>query len=90
MKSKMFDDTQSSFRALRAIFAERTTGIAFWVGSGLSSPAGLPTWPQLKNSLLSVAVSELASHDDERDRRALLSEIEREANHWVAFPVVSG
>ena len=47
-----FDKSQSSYVSLRSIIAERTNGVVFWVGSGLSAEAGLPTWDQLKAGLL--------------------------------------
>ncbi len=43
-----FDTTQSPYIALRDIIAERTNGVVFWAGSGLSAEAELPTWAELK------------------------------------------
>ena len=47
----MFNANQPSYESLRNIVAERTNGIIWWIGSGLSRPAGLPTWAALKAAL---------------------------------------
>ena len=47
-----FNAQQTSHQKLRSIIAEKTSKLVFWVGSGLSADANLPTWPQLKKHLV--------------------------------------
>ena len=35
-----------------SVIAEKTSKLVIWVGSGFSTAAGLPTWPQLKKGLV--------------------------------------
>ncbi|MCU7492876.1 MAG: protein kinase [Ignavibacteria bacterium] len=82
-----FDTKQKSFIAFRDIISERTSRVAAWVGSGLSTPAGLPTWPQLKNEL-QLELKNKINSIDEKDRKKLshsLRDIEKESNYWLAF-----
>ena len=86
-----FDTSQESYKELRNIIVERTGGIVFWTGSGLSAQAGLPTWVALKNELLK-ALREKIEHSDspksrERDQRTT-RQIEREQNNWRAFELL--
>ena len=83
-----FDTSQDSYIALRNIIAERTDGIVFWTGSGLSAEAGLPTWGGLKKALLATLHEQIERTDDsknkEQEKRAAI-QIEREQNSWRAF-----
>ena len=83
-----FDTSQESYEELRNIIVERTGGIVFWTGSGLSAQAGLPTWVGLKTELLKALREQIERSDDpesrEQDRRAEL-QIEKEQNNWRAF-----
>ena len=83
-----FDTSQESYKELRNIIVERTGGIVFWTGSGLSAQAGLPTWVGLKKELLNALREKIEHSDDSEsrgsDQRAAL-QIEREQNNWRAF-----
>ena len=86
-----FDNTQASYMSLRDIIAERTTGTVFWIGSGPSVDAGLPTWSQLRDNL--VQVLERKIHGLEcAERQPLAESLERAAsqqNHWRALQELS-
>lgn len=78
---------EPAFLALRDICAERTQRLVFWVGSGLSAPAGLPTWRRLRDCLQAVAVSK-AEHlesEDQTKQLARLHAVEGISDMWVAF-----
>ena len=83
-----FDTTQESYQELRSIIVERTDGIVFWTGSGLSVQAGLPTWAELKKELLKDLRDRIENNDDveskDKDLRALRS-IEQDQNNWRSF-----
>lgn len=82
-----FNTSQVSYMALRNIIAERTSGIVFWVGSGVSAEVGLPTWPEFKDALLN-ALRDKISQLDGPEIRALKNAEERirnEENNWRAF-----
>ena len=86
-----FDTSQSSYIALRNVIAERTQGIVFWVGSGLSAEAGLPTWSGLKEQLLKSLQEKIDKSDGSADcvevknLKKLASLISNEENNWRAF-----
>ena len=82
-----FNTQQSSHQQLRSIIVEKTSKVVFWVGSGLSADANLPTWKQLKKRLVRQ-LREKASEISDADSRPLKSaadHAEREANCWIAF-----
>ncbi len=54
-----FNPDQPAYRRLRTISAERRKPIAVWTGAGLSTPAGLPTWKQLRSALVDAALHEV-------------------------------
>ena len=87
-----FDRLQPSYIDFRAVAAERTTPIIAWTGSGLSAPAGLPTWPTLRNKLIATAESKAASFEEsEHDRQRLSTLIERAmttSDNWLAFDIL--
>ena len=82
-----FDTSQISYVSLRDIVAERTDGIVFWTGSGLSSEAGLPTWTELKCTLLAALYEQIDQLDDvgTKERRRAADLIRDEQNNWRAF-----
>lgn len=55
-----FDPNQSTYTRLRQSYAERRKPLTFWIGAGLSQPAGLPNWGELRQSLASEALEALA------------------------------
>ena len=82
-----FDTSQHSYVALRNIVAERTNGIVFWVGSGLSSQIGLPSWDALKQHLIRVLLDKIRSIEssEAENLNRSLDFITRETNNWRAF-----
>ena len=82
-----FNSNQHSHRQLRSVIAEKTSKLVIWVGSGLSTAAGLPTWPQLKKGLvrqLRAKASDISSEDSDVLYSAA-TYAENERNHWRAF-----
>ena len=82
-----FDTNQMAYVALRSIIAERTNGVVFWVGSGVSAESGLPTWPEFKEALLKALEDKISNlHGPEiRDLRNAEIRIRGEVNNWRAF-----
>lgn len=60
-----FDSEQPAHQDLRNIVAERTTGIVFWVGAGLSKAAGLPLWGELREDLCMRLAKKIATQPSE-------------------------
>ncbi len=86
-----FDTTQTAYRDLREVVAQRTDPIIAWVGAGLSASAGLPSWAQLKQSLLDELRQLANRHRDTTERHALLyahglANVEK--NYWEAFSIL--
>jgi serine/threonine protein kinase len=83
----MFDKDQDAYRALRAIVSERTQAIVAWVGSGLSVPAGLPTWPALRRALERAAALKIGTFavPDRPKLEARLKQAKDATNPWLAF-----
>ncbi len=85
----MFDGNQESFVALAKVFAEKTRQIVFWVGAGLSKPAQLPDWDDLRRRMLGQAEQLLNqidySEDDHRHKKALIDVAKTERNFWKSF-----
>ena len=82
-----FDTSQTSYVALRNIVAERTNGVVFWIGSGPSTEAGLPTWAEFKEELLK-ALAEKIDNLDDQDSESLkksVNLIKGQQNNWRAF-----
>ena len=85
-----FDKSQSSYEALRSIIAERTNGVVFWIGSGPSIDAGLPSWTSLKEILLESLeekAQQLNSTEVDGLGRAV-ELIKNEKNNWCAFELL--
>ena len=85
-----FNAQQNSHQVLRSIIAEKTSKLVFWVGSGLSAGAKLPTWPQLKNHLVSQ-LREKACNISDADSQSLklaAGRAEKEENCWIAFHIL--
>ncbi len=84
----MFNTDQKNYRTLRSIVKERTNPIVAWTGAGLSKPAGLPSWQELKD-LLCTALQEKARYvPDPNDRKQIeieLRDIRIASDLWVAF-----
>ena len=72
---------------LRDIVAERTSPIVAWVGSGLSSPAGIPVWATLKQDLTDALRRKCDSYTSAQKSAGLarVAAIEKQSNPWIAF-----
>ena len=86
----MFNQDQPSYGRLRSIVAERTSPLIAWVGSGLSKPAGLPLWRELKDRLCQALLRKALTLDAEGGgiimaKHTLAS---KESNYWVAFDIL--
>lgn len=64
-----FATTQDAYRDFRAIVAERSNPVVAWVGAGLSRPAGVSGWSDLRDELVSAAkrIAPLLDLPEERD-----------------------
>ena len=82
-----FDTSQTSYLALRNIVAERTNGVVFWIGSGPSAEAGVPTWADFKEGLLEALVEKIDNLDNSHAKslKKSVEFIEGQKNHWLAF-----
>ena len=85
-----FNAQQNSHQVLRSIIAEKTSKLVFWVGSGLSAGAKLPTWPQLKNHLVSQLREKAYNILDAGSQSLKLAadRAEKEENCWIAFHIL--
>ncbi len=87
----MFIEEQPGFVRLRSIVAERTSQLVLWIGSGLSIPAGLPTWSGLRDSLCNALLrkGELSETELERKKakEAYLNASTQE-NYWLSFDII--
>jgi len=85
-----FDTNQSAYHDLRNIVAEHTNRLILWVGAGLSRPAGLPSWAELRKGLEEELRRKSNTLDDEGQSRLLekLSIAQREKDPWVAIQIL--
>ncbi|MEM1212750.1 MAG: SIR2 family protein [Planctomycetota bacterium] len=79
-----FDDNQPAYISLSKIIAEKTSPILFWVGAGLSTPAGLPNWNQLANQLQESARRKAPTLAPQEKTKllAILNVAELESDLW--------
>ena len=85
-----FNLDQNAYLSLRNIISERTSSIVAWVGSGLSAPLGIPTWPLLKRGLIQ-ALNDKSQSLGPNDRAALqrhVAAILGQRNLWIAFEML--
>jgi len=70
--------------------AERTTKLVAWVGAGLSVPAGLPTWIELRSILLAACTQKAATLNADGQARisSKLAAAQTTADLWVAFAIL--
>jgi serine/threonine protein kinase len=84
-----FDKTQPAYQAFRSQYAERTRSIVVWIGSGLSVPAGLPSWPALRDTLVGRLERKLATIHPPDDKNAqLLQRARSNGDLWSAFQIL--
>lgn len=84
----MFDTNQTNYKRLRSILKERTNPVVGWIGAGLSVPAGLPSWKDLKETLCSALDEKIGQIEPSTDKDKLaysLKYIRSENNLWLAF-----
>jgi hypothetical protein len=85
-----FDPSQGNHQALRAIVSERTRPLLACVGAGMSVPAGLPTWGELRARLADALDDKAASMSGPAVKKlhgaAALARYE--GNLWKAFDVL--
>ena len=83
----MFNTNQSSFKRLGQIVATNTSPLVAWVGAGLSAPAGLPSWPKLREKLTEAFNEKIKERDhaDHQSLTAKLQMIRSQKDFWVAF-----
>lgn len=82
-----FDPTQDTYLEFREKIRKDPSGVVAIVGAGLSFPAGLPLWSELKTALLHdlrKAVPNLP-HGEQAGRTAQLDRIESSARYWQDF-----
>lgn len=79
-----------SFSIFRKSYAERKAPLVILLGSGLSAPAGIPTWPKLKSSLLSDVDKHIASLGTMAEKllSAKVNSAKKEPNYWVCFKLI--
>ena len=85
-----FNKSQKSYVALRSIIAERTNGVVFWIGSGPSVEAGLPSWTGLREKLLESLeekIQQLDSNEGKSLKRSVKL-LRGEQNNWRAFELL--
>ena len=85
-----FNTVQNAFTSLRGVIGERTSGVVFWTGSGLSAEAGLPTWMGLRAALmeaLNERMEQLEPPEGAKLRRAAAA-IQDEPSNWQAFQLL--
>lgn len=85
-----FDTRQDSYVRFRAVVAERTSPVIAWVGSGLSAPAGLPGWIDLRERLTAVAERKIEQLDPPSAARAKnkLAAAASDRTNWLAFELL--
>jgi len=87
----MFNVKQDSYKSLRSIISERTNRIVAWVGSGLSRPADLPSWSELRDRLCDVLegkAREFGTDSEGKQTLAVAKVARQEKNLWVAFTIL--
>src|SRR4051812_29797015 len=83
----MINLSQFSYSQLRDTYAQRTQQVVAWVGSGLSTSAGFPSWEQLRSLLHRTGVSKSTSLPpfEGTELAQALARIEAISDNWVAF-----
>ena len=84
----MFDVNQESYLSFRDIISERTKRVVVWAGAGLSKPANLPSWPELRDGLCDSLKKKAAKVEEDYERESLLAKLEgikKDDNYWLAF-----
>lgn len=85
-----FNSAQPSFIRLRDHYAERRRPIVFWVGAGLSTDAGLPTWAALREKIINQSIEMISTWEPKAAREAehKLQIAAAEDNLWNSFQII--
>ena len=86
-----FDTNQPAYQRFRSIVRERSDQVIAWIGAGLSQPANLPSWTQLRDGLaseLDAKARAITGNDGDGIRDAIHS-LQRERNLWKSFSILS-
>ena len=85
-----FNTDQNSYKDFRSLLKERTSGVVAWVGSGLSAPAGIPTWKGLRDRLIDELRNKMATleSDDANRTQEKIKKILLAESYWVAFDIL--
>lgn len=85
-----FNDAQPAYQRLRTAYAETRRPFVFWIGAGLSQPANLPSWTQLRSTLIAQALETLTTLEkEEADRREdVLTRAGSTDDLWLAFELI--
>lgn len=85
-----FSENQPAYLRLRKVYAERRKDIALWIGAGVSRPAGLPTWPELRDRLYTEAMDTIVTLKEEEAKKLEdeLSKVQTTTDFWDAFEVI--
>jgi len=67
---------QTNYLKLRRIVSERSSSLILWVGSGLSKPAGMPDWSDLKKLLIKRLDEKILHTDNSKEKIKLKSILE--------------
>src|SRR4051794_30024825 len=86
----MFNPAQSAYVDLRSRIAERTDSVVAWIGSGLSAPAGLPTWQGLRTALLTELDNKAGTLEPKAAGflKAKAQVVAYEPNLWTALDIL--
>lgn len=82
-----FDKGHPNYESLRVSIRENPNDFIAVIGAGLSRPAGLPTWVELRNILIRDARNRISDYEElEKDGYvAALNRIEANADLWACF-----
>ena len=85
-----FNREQPAHVRFRALAAERTSPLVAWIGSGLSVPAGLPTWSALRAILVAEARRKIETldHDSHQRQKGKVDTSASVADYWLAFDLL--
>jgi hypothetical protein len=86
-----FDKTQDSYQDFRDILAQRSDAVVAWVGAGLSLPASLPSWQQLRDLLAQSLERSAEKITDTSEHKIALDFVEQARtlrNLWDAFALL--
>lgn len=85
-----FNTSQSAHVDFRDLVRERTKPVVAWIGSGLSTPAGLPSWERLKELLVEALAKKIATLEsaDQPKLSAIQTRVEKEHDYWLSFELL--